>query len=191
PPRTEIDQELARWHDEAVGYKIRYIPANLPDLAKTPAVNSYEYEGENPKTSDQAMAATLGKLEYTEHPDSDMEICMPRQALEIFVAGQGQWSELKQEARIEQLDHLRDLVQELYPGLRIYLYDAREFFSAPYTVFGPKRAAIYIGQMYFVFNTTDHIRVLIRHFDDLVRAATVQCNEITAFLDQLRARVAR
>lgn len=190
-PKTMVDQELARWHEEAVGYKIRYVPSNLPDLAKTAVVNHYEFEEVGHKRSDQAVAATQEKLEYTNHPDSDLEICMPGQALEAFAAGQGQWSDLETEARIEQLDHLQDLVDRLYPGLRIFLFDARENFSAPYTVFGPKRAAVYLGQMYFVFNTTDHIRVLIRHFDDLVRAAIVQSNEVSGFLRTLRAQIAQ
>ncbi len=41
---------------------------------------------------------------------------------------------------------------------------------------------IYVGQMYFVFNTTDHIRVLTRHFDNLIRAAVVQPPQVGALL---------
>jgi len=60
----------------------------------------------------------------------------------------------------------------------------------PFTVFGPFRAAIYIGQMYFVFNTTEHIRVLGRHFGSLVRTAVVQATNSAAYLATLRARTA-
>src|SRR5688572_25467269 len=33
---------LQRWHKEAIGYKIRYVPAQIPDLLRTPAVIKYE-----------------------------------------------------------------------------------------------------------------------------------------------------
>ena len=82
------------------------------------------------------------------------------------------------------------LAEELYPTLRIYLFDGLTHFSAPYTVFGPMRAAVYIGQLYFVINTQEHVRVLTRHFDDLIRAATVQANEVATFLSGLRAEIA-
>ena len=36
--RSEVDELLARWHREAAGYKIRYVPMSLPDLLKTDAV---------------------------------------------------------------------------------------------------------------------------------------------------------
>ncbi len=47
----------------------------------------------------------------------------------------------------------------------------------PYTVFGPMRAAIYVGDMYFVFTSTEHIRELTRHFDNLIRSARCQPND--------------
>src|SRR5262245_47941235 len=37
------DERLALWHAEAAGYKIRYVPASLPDLLKSEAVIHYEY----------------------------------------------------------------------------------------------------------------------------------------------------
>ena len=46
---------------------------------------------------------------------------------------------------------------------------------------------IYVGQMFFVFNTTAHIRVLTQHFDSLIRAAIVQPTEMAVFLKQLVA----
>ena len=43
-PQNTADQDLARWHEEAAGYKIRYVPTSLPDLAKTERVMAYEFE---------------------------------------------------------------------------------------------------------------------------------------------------
>jgi hypothetical protein len=73
----------------------------------------------------------------------------------------------------------------------MFLYDGLAMHSAPLTIFGPQRAALYIGQMYFVFNTTEHIRVLTRHFDDLIRGAIIQPNEISAFVAGLHDQMAR
>ena len=37
-----------------------------------------------------------------------------------------------------------------------------------------------------MFNTTEHIAVLNRHFDDLIRAAVMQPVELAPFLARLR-----
>ncbi len=50
--------------------------------------------------------------------------------------------------------------------------------SASYTplptrYFGPKRAAIYLGNMYLVVNSLEHIKALAAHFDNLIRIANI------------------
>lgn len=187
--QTPVDENLARWHMEAAGYKIRYVPATLPDLIKTEDVMRYEYRDYVAKSADQAIAASHGRLAYTRLPDTDMEICMPRQSLEGFARGQECWNGLSAAVRRAQLDKMADIADELYPSLRVNLFDGLTHYSAPYTIFGAMRAAVYLGQMFFVFTTTPHIRVLMRHFDELVRAATVQATETPAFLRQLSADI--
>src|SRR3546814_7764665 len=86
-----------------------------------------------------------------------------------FGLGQGIWEELDREVCIRQLTHVADLIDELYPSVRWYFYDGRAEYAVPVTIFGPKRAALYDGNMYLVFTTTEHIRVLTRRFDDLIR----------------------
>jgi hypothetical protein len=39
--------------------------------------------------------------------------------------------------------------------------------------------------MYLVFNSTEHIQVLTRHFDDLIRAAVVQPPDVIEVLEGL------
>jgi hypothetical protein len=78
-------------------------------------------------------------------------------------------------------------VEELYPSFRLFLYDQVHRFSIPYTVFGPQRAAIYVGDIYLVLNSTEHIRALTRHFDNLIRSAVVSANESAAFIRTLKA----
>ena len=70
--------------------------------------------------------------------------------------------------------HVATLLDDLYPTFRLFLYDGRMRYSVPYTIFGPYRAAIYVGDMYLVLNATQPIRALTRHFDNLIRAADRQ-----------------
>ena len=187
-PGTPVDAGLARWRAEATGYKIRYVPTTLPDLVKTDAVIEHEYRDFSTRDADRVIAESQGKLAYSRLPETDMEVCMPVQDIAGFARGEGLWRELPAPARAAQLERMIGLVEELYPSLRLYLYDGLTHYSVPFTVFGPIRAAIYIGQMYFVFNTTEHIRVLARHFDSLVRAAVVHAADSARYLATVRDR---
>ena len=102
-----------------------------------------------------------------------------------FARGEGRWDGLAAPARVEQLSRMAGLCEELYPALRVHLFNAATHYSVPYTIFGPLRAAVYLGQMYFVFTTTPHIRTLARHFDELVRAATIEAKDAADFVREL------
>ncbi|MGF1623617.1 MAG: transcriptional regulator, partial [Alphaproteobacteria bacterium] len=183
------DTRLARWHREAIGYKIRYVPSTIPDLLRTPEVIVYLYgfrRGPQPAT---LIREADRRLAYSRRPETDIEVCMPRQALESLAHGQGLWSGLPLAERRRQLDQMADLVDELYPTFRLFLFDGRRAYSAPYTVFGPLRAALYVGDMYLVINAVEHIRALTRHFDSLIRLAAVTPNEAATFLRALRAEL--
>ena len=186
-PGSPVDAGLARWRAEATGYKIRYVPTTLPDLVKTDEVIEHEYRDFSTRDAHRAIAESQGKLAYSQLPETDMEVCMPVQDIEGFARGEGLWRALSKDRRAAQFERMIRLVDELYPSLRLYLYDGLAHYSVPFTVFGPIRAAIYIGQMYFVFNTTEHIRVLTRHFDSLVRAAVVQAADSARFLASVRS----
>jgi transcriptional regulator with XRE-family HTH domain len=180
------DTLLERWHKEASGYKIRYVPAQIPDLLRTPAVIEYEYSGRDAPSPSWQLRNAEFRLDYSRRPETDMEVCMPVQRLELLGEGRGQWRRLGREAREKQLAYMADLVDELYPTFRLFLYDQLRSFSIPYTIFGPQRAAIFVGEMYFVLNATEHIRSLTRHFDNLIRRASVSANESAAFIRALR-----
>ncbi len=176
---------LRRWHEEAVGSKVRYVPSSLPDQVKTEATISYE----NVKlaiNAAEAMAETAhARIEHARSGLSEIEVCSSRQSLETFARGEGMWRQFPLRERRRQLEHMEEVVAGLYPAYRWFLFDARERFSAPYTIFGQKRAALYIGSMYFVFTSTEHIRELAAHFDDLIRHAVIQPNDIAAFIRRL------
>ena len=110
---------------------------------------------------------------------------MPRHTLEIFARGLGVWSGFPEELRKAQLAHMARLLDDLYPGFRLYLYDGRQRYSVPYTIFGQLRAAIYMGDMYVVLNATETVRTLTRHFDNLIRAAEINAHEAAGFAREL------
>ncbi len=183
------DERLLAWHAEAIGYKIRYVPTTLPDLLKTPEVIQYELARFATGSPAQAIETASARLAYQRRPETDMEACSSIQSVRAFAAGEGLWSGIDRPARVEALRQMAGLTAELYPTFRWFLYDERQRYSVPVTIFGPIRAAIYVGQMYFVFNSTQHIRVLVEHFDDLIRSAVVQPPDVAACLGDLAGRV--
>ena len=181
------DERLVRWHAEAVGYKIRYVPTSLPDMLKTEGTIAFEFGRQSGTIRDTQIDQAVERLAYTRRPETDIEACTSIQSVEAFARGEGIWRALPDEVRAGQLDQMIELVDELYPTFRWFLFDGLQRFAVPYTVFGPTRAIIYVGGMYFVFNSTEHIRVLIRHFDELIRAAVVQPPDVSEWLAKLRA----
>lgn len=179
------DERLARWRAEAVGYKIRYVPATLPDLLKSEEIISFEYRRQGSAMPAIRLEQAESRLAYTRRPETDLEVCSSLQSIEGFARGQGMWQTLPVASRKQQLTWMIGLVDELYPTLRWFLYDGLEHYSAPITIFGPTRAAVYIGNMYFVFNSTEHIRALTQHFDNLIRGAIVQPPEVPRLLKRL------
>lgn len=186
PSAGAVDDEgLDRWYQEAAGYKIRHVPTTLPDPLKTDRVIRHEFRDSVARTADQAIGDGRHRLAYIRQPETDVEICMTVQGMASFARGEGVWRGLPPAARLEQVERMIALGEELYPSLRLFFYDELSHYSVPYTIFGPLRAALYVGQMYFVFNSTEHIRVLAQHFDGLIRAAVVQANEAAGFLRTL------
>jgi transcriptional regulator with XRE-family HTH domain len=170
---SPTDERLVRWHEEAAGYKIRHVPTSFPDVLKTEEVIAFEYEHFIALSPQKRIEITRSRLDYLRRPETDMEAATAMHVMASFARGEGGWQGLGVEARRAQLAHLIALVDELYPRFRWFLYDGRELYSAPITIYGPIRAAIYIGQTFLVMQSRDHIRALIGHFDQLVRAAKV------------------
>jgi transcriptional regulator with XRE-family HTH domain len=186
---SPADERLKRWHEEARGFKIRYVPATLPDQLKTDALIAYESGKLSERAADAWSGVARARIAYAKRPDTEIEVCAPIQSFEVFALGQGIWQGLLASERRDALQHAVEILESLYPSYRLFLFDGRERFSVPYTVFGPKRVAIYVGDMYFVFSSTEHIKELTRHFDGLICSARVQPNDSPAFLRKLIAKV--
>ena len=185
-----LDEEsrtaMERWHEEATGQKIRYVPALLPDLMRTPEIISFQA-----RSSDQEKrrlhAQTQRRLRLSRAPEADIEMCMPFQSFEIFAAGCGVWKGLAAPIRQRQIDHIARTVDELYPAFRMYLFDGRARFAPPMTLFGYTRAAVYAGDVYLLIRSKNLIRELAQGFDGHIRAAGIHAHEAAQWVRDLRA----
>ena len=184
-PRAMVDDQIFAWHQEAAGYKIRHVPAGLPDMLKTVDMLRWEYAPSLGKTIEQAINASADRLNWMRGARSDYEIAIPLSELETFTFAEGYYTELPVDVRRDQLAQFRDLHSQFFPSLRLHLYDQRKLFSAPVTVFGPLLAVIYIGRNYLVFRDTERVAAITSHFDQLVREASVTEREIAGYFDGL------
>lgn len=176
---------MERWHLEATGQKVRYVPAQLPDLMRTDAVIAYQAQN-NEQERRRLASQTRRRLHFSRMPESDIELCMPFQTLEIFAEGCGNWRGLGAADRAAQLAHIAATVDELYPSFRMYLYDGRARFAPPMTLFGYGRAAVYAGDVYLHIRARALIRDLAANFDGCIRGAVVQAHEAADWVRRLR-----
>jgi transcriptional regulator with XRE-family HTH domain len=185
---TGADDQIFAWHEDAAGYKIRHVPATLPDVLKTDALMEWEYLPAKAKTPGQAIAAAHARLDWLRGSTSDYEIAVSLHEFESFVAGTGYYAGLPPAIRREQLRWFLEVYDALFPSLRLFLYDARQVFSAPLTIFGPRLAVVYVGRHYVAFRDRERVQANSRHFDWLVREATVSDRD---FADHVRAAMER
>ena len=185
-PRALFDQDLIGWHRAAAGYKIRHVPASLPDMLKTPDVVRWEYADQLGRSSEQALSAFQDQLDWMRTAQSDYEIALPLHEIHNFAKGLGYWNGLPLQARHAQMDHLIALCDTLYPSLRIYLFDAHRVYSSPVTAFGAQLAAVYLGRHYIVFREPARVQSIVQHFDGLVRDARIEARAVSAHLARLQ-----
>ena len=184
---TGLDDQIFAWHREAEGYKIRHVPATLPDMLKTNAMLRWEYAPVTHRRPDAAIDAAAERLDWMRLSESDYEIAIAMHELESFARAEGYYTGLSADIRRAQLDWLLEIYTQFYPSLRIFLFDARQLWSAPVTVFGPKMAVIYLGQHFLAFRDRDRVRTLSKHFDWLVREAAISARTVPDHLRALRA----
>lgn len=176
--------DMERWHHEVSGQKVRYVPAQLPDLMRTAAVIAYQ-AARNEQERRRLQTQTDRRLHFSRMPESDIEMCMPFQTLELFALGVGNWQGLDARARAEQLDHIAATVAELYPTFRMHLFDGRKRFAPPMTIFGYHRAAIYTGDTYLLVRSRPLVQDLARGFDGHIREAEIHAHEAAAWVANL------
>jgi len=180
--RTSADEQLLEWHQEAAGYKVRHVPATLPDILKTKRMLEWEYASVQERRLPQAYSAMQDQLEWLSSGVSDYEIALPIHEIEACAAGTAYYKGADESTRYEQLDFIADQCDQMFPRLRIFFFDAHRVFSSPVTVFGPNLAVVYVGQCYLAFREIERVKSLSNHFDWLVREAVVDARNVPSYI---------
>lgn len=188
-PRAPVDEQIQAWHQEAQGYKIRHVPAALPDMLKCDGLLEWEYIPHLGRTAAQAIGAAADRLDWMRQSQSDYEIAMPLYELTSFASATGYYEGLSAQIRRAQIDHFLALSEELYPRLRIYLFDAKRLYAAPVTIFGPLLCAFYTGSHFMSFRDRERIDTFTRGFDRLVRESALTARQFPTHLRALRHRI--
>ncbi|SFM45095.1 helix-turn-helix domain-containing protein [Shimia aestuarii] len=188
-PRALVDEQIFSWHQEAAGYKIRHVPAGLPDMLKTDDMLEWEYTPHLGRTTEQAINASRDRLNWMRSSQSDYEIALPRHEVDAFARGVGYYQGLDGDIRRRQLDMFTDLTAQLYPRLRLYLFDAHRLYSSPITIFGPLLAVLYLGRNYLAFRDTERVTAFTEHFDNLVRQSDITARQIPDHIADLKSLI--
>ncbi|SEK23021.1 helix-turn-helix domain-containing protein [Pacificibacter marinus] len=183
--RTSADEQLLEWHQEAAGYKVRHVPATLPDILKTKRMLHWECEAFQEHRLPEAYRAMQDQLEWLSSGVSDYEIALPLHEIEACAAGTAYYKGADKSVRYEQLNFIADQCDQMFPRLRVFLFDAHRVFSSPVTVFGPNLAVIYVGQCYLAFREIERVKSLSSHFDWLVREAVVDARNAPSYIRSL------
>ena len=183
--RTSADEQLLEWHHEAAGYKVRHVPATLPDILKTKRILDWEYASVRERRLPEALSAIQDQLQWLSSGVSDYEIAVPVHEIESCAAGTAYYKNVEKDVRYEQLGFIADQCDQMFPRLRIFLFDAHNVFSSPVTIFGPNLAVIYVGQCYLAFREVERIKSLSSHFDWLVREAVVDARYVSTHIRSL------
>lgn len=183
--RSPADRQLAQWLNEARGQKIRHIPTTLPDILKTRAFLEYEYESMLEKTPEQASSQSEDGLRFMSEPGSDYEFCVSSEMLQQLLRGDGYWRDCPGDIRREQIRFMISRLRDLYPSLRLYVYNIKRVYSAPLTVFGNFLAIVYIGNHYIVYTEPHQINSMTVHFNDLVKAAQIDASIIADRIEEM------
>ncbi|MCX7560835.1 helix-turn-helix domain-containing protein [Sulfitobacter sp. F26204] len=185
-PRAQADEQIYAWHREAAGYKIRHVPATLPDMLKTESMLNWEYGPHLGRTRQQAINASRDRLQWMHDAGSEYEIALPLYEFDSFIRGTGYYAGLPATTRMEQTDQLIHLTEQLYPRLRIYQFDARRLYSAPVTIFGPLLAVLYTGGHYMAFRDRRRVETFTGDFDTLIREAKHTARDAPKLLREMR-----
>ena len=166
--RTSADEQLLEWHHEAAGYKVRHVPATLPDILKTKRILDWEYASVRERRLPEAHSAIQDQLQWLSSGVSDYEIAVPVHEIESCAAGTAYYKNVEKDVRYEQLGFIADQCDQMFPRLRIFLFDAHN-----------------VGQCYLAFREVERIKSLSSHFDWLVREAVVDARNVSTHIRSL------
>ena len=115
--RTAEDEQIFKWHKEAAGYKIRHVPATLPDMLKCKEMLEWEYGTHSNRSAQQAIGATKDQLTWLYDTPSDYEIALPEHELTNFLHQQGYYADMPKGVKDRQVAHLLGFAM---PFIRVF-----------------------------------------------------------------------
>ena len=74
-PRALVDEQIYQWHRDAAGYKIRHVPATLPDMFKADAMLEWEYAPHLGRTIQQAIGTSKDRLNWLDAAINSRILC--------------------------------------------------------------------------------------------------------------------
>ena len=104
-------------------YKIRYVPSTLPDLLKTEAVIRFERAGAGGPDVAQTIETPRPSWRGRAIPTRRWSAARRSQGIASFARARASGAGSASRPRRQQLDHLIELVEELYPTFRWFLFD--------------------------------------------------------------------
>ena len=107
-PRALIDEQIFAWHKEAAGYKIRHVPASLPDMFKSDAFLEWEYAPHLGRTTQQAINASRDRLDWMRTSQSDYEIAFPLHEVKSLVHRTGYYPKTPKPLFVEVVINLME-----------------------------------------------------------------------------------
>ena len=185
--RASSGAQILDWHRESAGSKIRHVPATLPEMLKTEDFIEWEYTTLSPEAVEQVKSEAKGRLDWVMSGEADYEIAMPMHEVTSLAQGSGYYEGLSAAQRQEQLRVIAQHAVDLYPRLRLFLFDAHALYSAPVTIFSNDLAILYVGQCYIALRERQRIMALTDHFDWLVRLCAVGSRDVSNVLGDLAA----
>jgi len=185
--RASSGAQILDWHRESAGSKIRHVPATLPEMLKTEDFIEWEYTTLSPEAVEQVKSEAKGRLDWVMSGEADYEIAMPMHEVTSLAQGSGYYEGLSAAQRQEQLRVIAQHAVDLYPRLRLFLFDAHALYSAPVTIFSNDLAILYVGQCYIALRERQRIMALTEHFDWLVRLCAVGSRDVGNVLGGLAA----
>ena len=156
-------------------------------MLKTEDFIEWEYTTLSPETVEQVKSEARGRLDWVMSGEADYEISIPIHEVTSLAQGSGYYEGLSAEQRKEQLQVIAQHASDLYPRLRLFLYDAHALYSAPVTVFSNDLAILYVGQCYVALRERQRVLALTEHFDWLIRRCAVDARDVGEVLGRLVA----
>jgi hypothetical protein len=187
-PRALIDEAIFAWHREAAGYKIRHVPATLPDMLKTRAMVEWEYAPQLGRTPNRPSAPSRTGWPGCAARGRIMKSPCPCTRSTPLPAPTGYYRGLPAGCGPSRSTASPPVRPALPLAAAVPLRCAAGVFR-PVTVFGPLLAVVYLGRSYIAFRDAARVQAMTEHFDWLVREAEVGARDAARHLRALKLKV--